>query len=194
MSNTSSTPVVPEAINGALSRIDALERQPTAWTVGQIIMWYGNIADIPSSFWPCDGTVAPNGVTTPDLRGRFPVGLKSTDPDFDTLGETGGAKTANLRHNHASPHTHHLGPVVTTVRSGEVKEAGGGGNTDLDTTVNLTHGGSDKVARQRHTHDVEITVDGDTAESITTTTSDALSATQSIMNPYAVVHFLYRWQ
>jgi hypothetical protein len=38
--------------------------------VGSIIMYHGNIANIPSNWKVCDGT---NG--TPDLRGRYPVGV-----------------------------------------------------------------------------------------------------------------------
>lgn len=41
----------------------------------------------------------------PDLRGRVPVG-KSTDTEFDTLGETGGAKTHTLQVTEMPAHTH----------------------------------------------------------------------------------------
>jgi microcystin-dependent protein len=34
----------------------------------------------------------------PDLRGKMPVGLSSTDTEFDALGESGGTKTNT--HNH----------------------------------------------------------------------------------------------
>lgn len=50
-----------------------------------------------------------DGSTTfnlPDLRGNVPVGLKSTDADFDALGETGGVKTHTLTSAQMPAHTH----------------------------------------------------------------------------------------
>jgi microcystin-dependent protein len=52
-----------------------------------------------------------DGSTTfnlPNLKGRVPVGLDSSQTEFDTLGETGGEKTVTLTaaqmpvHNHTS--------------------------------------------------------------------------------------------
>lgn len=174
MSNTSSEPAIPEAINAALARLDALERQPVAWTVGQIIMWYGALSDVPTGWWPCDGTAAPNGVTTPDLRGRVPVGLKSGDTDFDTLGETGGAKTANLEHDHTIDHDH---PTFTTGQPSSTSNRADGANP---------------VGSETHTHQANVPSFAEAAAPIPES-GPALSATQSVLQPYAVVHFLYRW-
>jgi prepilin-type N-terminal cleavage/methylation domain-containing protein len=52
--------------------------------VGSIIMWSGSIASIPSGWQLCDGT---NG--TPDLRGRFILGVSSGE----NPGATGGSST-----------------------------------------------------------------------------------------------------
>jgi len=59
---------------------------------------------------------AGDGSTTfnlPDLRGRVAVG-KSTDTEFDTLGETGGEKTHELEEDELPAHTHTLPDFVTT--------------------------------------------------------------------------------
>lgn len=38
---------------------------------GAVIMWYNTKSHIPYGWWLCDGSYAPNGVRTPDLRNRF---------------------------------------------------------------------------------------------------------------------------
>jgi len=58
---------------------------------------------------------AGNGTTTfnvPNLKGRVPTGLDSSQSEFNVLGETGGAKTHTLvssempSHSHSMPHDH----------------------------------------------------------------------------------------
>jgi hypothetical protein len=34
-------------------------------------MWYGSSGQIPYGWWLCDGSIAPNGIRTPDLRDKF---------------------------------------------------------------------------------------------------------------------------
>lgn len=68
-----------------------------------------------------NGTVFPYGANTngsggagsthfrlPNFKGRIPVGLDSGQTEFDTLGETGGAKTVTLTENQSGlrSHTH----------------------------------------------------------------------------------------
>ena len=82
---------------------------------GQIIMWYGSKYQIPYGWWLCDGSMAPNGIHTPNLRKRFIVGANSDYqasttsniiPSLQTVpyGEkiiTGGTATSVLiQHNH----------------------------------------------------------------------------------------------
>lgn len=66
---------------------------------------------------------AGNGTTTftlPDMRGRVPVGLDTSQTEFNGAGKTGGAKTHTLAvnempsHNHTqNPHTHGLSNSAT---------------------------------------------------------------------------------
>ncbi len=111
---------------------------------GMITMWYGDPATPPTGWAVCDGT---NG--TPDLRGRVPVGLKSTDADFDTKGETGGAKTVALAeaelptHHHSSPvHTHPAGdlkcPEYDNWTAAGAYGAMGGNDTSKNRDISIT--------------------------------------------------------
>lgn len=82
---------------------------------------------VPSGALACDGSAvsrttysrlfrvigtthgAGNGTTTfnlPDSRGRVAVGIKSGETEFDTLGETGGAKTHSLTVGEMPNHDH----------------------------------------------------------------------------------------
>jgi microcystin-dependent protein len=82
---------------------------------------------IPSGWLLCDGSAVPrgaypdlftaigvtwgagNGSTTfnlPNLKGRVPVGRDAAQAEFDSMGETGGAKTHTLTVNEIPDHTH----------------------------------------------------------------------------------------
>jgi len=73
--------------------------------VGGIILW--TKADLPDNeHWAvCDGTTK-NGVTTPDLRGRFVVGVDSRDADYNKASRTGGEKTHKLSTDEMPAHRH----------------------------------------------------------------------------------------
>ncbi|MBS7334268.1 MAG: hypothetical protein KIG88_11795 [Weeksellaceae bacterium] len=69
--------------------------------VGFIQDYYGPLDNIPTGWFLCDGS---NG--TPDLRGRFVVGYKGNDADYNELGKVGGAKEVALTANQNGRHTH----------------------------------------------------------------------------------------
>lgn len=92
---------------------------------GTIVQWPG--ATAPANWLLCQGQAvsrttfaslfaaigvqygAGDGSTTfnlPDLRGRVPVGLDSSQTEFNVLGETGGAKTHTLTTSEMPSHTH----------------------------------------------------------------------------------------
>lgn len=58
------------------------------------------------------GSVDGTHFTLPNLKGKVPVGLDSSQTEFDTLGETGGAKTHTLTSAEMPAHTH-TGPSHT---------------------------------------------------------------------------------
>lgn len=97
----------------------------TANITGSITMYAG--ATAPNGWLICDGSAisrtdyadlfnvigttygSGDGSTTfniPDLQGRVPVGYKSSDTSFDTLGETGGEKTHTLTVDEIPSHNH----------------------------------------------------------------------------------------
>lgn len=102
---------------------------------GSIQMYAGSTA--PSGWLICDGSAVSrttyadlfsvigttygtgDGSTTfniPNLKGKVPVGLDSSDTSFDTIGETGGEKTHTLTYDEMPSHSH--GVIVGYTGSG----------------------------------------------------------------------------
>jgi microcystin-dependent protein len=121
---------------------------------------------------------AGNGSTTfnlPNLKGKVPVGVDSSDTSFDALGETGGAKTVDLSHSHtansAGSHSH----GGATDRA--IYQAGQASNVYTTSSADTPPG-----------HNHAIGTDG--AHTHSTTTS--LSATQSIVQPYIALNYIIK--
>ncbi len=72
--------------------------------------------------------------------GKVVVGLDSTDTDFDTVGETGGAKTHTLTTSEIPSHTHALDTSDNPGGSGAIEVAGGAPTSTQSTQA--TGGGS----------------------------------------------------
>lgn len=84
---------------------------PAGWLLcqGQAVNRAGTYA----ALFGAIGTAYTTGSSTttfnlPDLRSRVPVGRNANDTSFDTLGETGGAKTVALTESQMPSHDHDL--------------------------------------------------------------------------------------
>lgn len=163
-----------------------------AQPVGEILMFPA--ASVPSGYLECDGSAVSrttyatlygvigtlfgvgDGSTTfnlPDLGGSAAIGYKSADSDFNAVGKTGGAKTANLQHTHTvDAHTHAI--------------SGTTGNT----AANHGSGSGKTVAAGVHNHPFGPF----TSSAASANTMDNQgSTTQSIMNPYVTVKFIIKY-
>jgi len=119
-----------------------------------------------------------DGSTTfnvPNLKGKIPVGRDSADVSFDVLGETGGAKTVSLAHTHTTDTqgSHSHGGAVDRA----IYQAGQSSNI-----VNTAS--SDTPPSHNHA----ISADGSHSH----TTVSALSATQSVLQPYVVLNYIIK--
>ncbi len=81
---------------------------PVAVPVGTIVMWYGSTSTIPYGWEICDGTASVHNpsITKPNLMGRFPVGLSTSDSDFNVPGKVGGNNKVTLEINNIPQHSH----------------------------------------------------------------------------------------
>ncbi len=95
--------------------------------VGGIIMWSGEIEDIPDGWYLCDGTTH-DSFETPDLRSRFIVGYSSGVWDYDEVGNTGGSDSVTLSVNQIPAHTHQVTGGITS--SGRHSHTGNTGNSN----------------------------------------------------------------
>jgi len=86
------------------------------------------------------GTLLGFGTWVAFGAGKVVVGLDSTDTDFDTVGETGGAKTHTLTTSEIPSHTHSLNTSDNPGGSGAIEVAGGSPTSTQSTQA--TGGGS----------------------------------------------------
>jgi microcystin-dependent protein len=75
-----------------------------------IVLWSGDISQIPEGWTICDGTTK-NGIITPDLRGKFVLGVnpESTNPEFRVTNKSGGSN--KISKNQVPAHTHSYNDV-----------------------------------------------------------------------------------
>jgi microcystin-dependent protein len=71
--------------------------QRRAFPSGGVIMWYGNVASVPTGWYLCDGA---NG--TPDMRDKFVVCAGGAY----AVGDVGGEDAVTLTAPQLAPHTH----------------------------------------------------------------------------------------
>lgn len=129
--------------------------------VGSIIATARSSA--PSGFLLCDGSavsrttyaalfsaigttygVGDNSTTfnLPNLQGRIPVGRDTGQTEFDTLGETGGAKTHTLTESEIPAHTHDFqGYTVAGIGGSGISGWSATGNRQPLTVTGVTGGG-----------------------------------------------------
>lgn len=176
--------------------------------IGAIMPYSGH--NIPENWLLCDGRAVSrteyselfnivntiygsgDGSTTfnvPDLKGRTIVGIDLTQDEFDTIGETGGAKTVTLDTTMIPAHTHELARTNQATafdnEYGDIPFNNGPGNTTPAISSSVGGGQAHNnmppyiienyIIKAKHTVPIEATVvDNLTSESST----DALSAKQ----------------
>jgi len=114
--DTSNQLVVPDngtraTAGGAAILCEGDDLRDNVFAVGMIMFWYGSAGDVPSNFQICDGT---NG--TPDMRGRFAVGVDGTF----SLGAAGGAISATGNTASNGSHTHTASASETTLSEAQI--------------------------------------------------------------------------
>lgn len=131
------------AITNLSSIASSLQMQVTALKnetkvpIGAIIDWSGLSTAVPTGWQLCDGT----GVA-PDLRGKFIVGFDPTDPDYDTVGKTGGEKKHTLTISEMPAHNHTYGSGTFDYNQ-IMRKANFGENTTASDTDGSGNGGNE---------------------------------------------------
>ena len=155
-----------------------------------------------------------NGTTTfnlPNLQGRVPVGIDTTQTEFDTRGETGGSKTSTAPHTHGlASHTHTTnhdhGAFGTSDGTGghdhqintAIEIAGSLANsTEINWLVNAKSTGAnylttDGDGAHNHTIDVPNFEGGSGGPSNNTSDGSSASAASGNLQPYITVNYIIK--
>lgn len=178
---------------------------------GTIVQWPG--ATAPANWLICDGAAVSrttyaslfaaigvqygsgDGTTTfnlPNLKGRVAVGLDSSQTEFDTLGEIGGAKTHTLTSAQIPSHTHtYSGTTNTTGSHNHINGwasitgynyVGSGGNS------NWPFGGGSNAAQR----DLQAAGDHSHTFSGTTAANTGGDGAHNNLQPYIVLNYIIK--
>ena len=152
-------------VDGVTSAIQTQINNIASVPTGVINPWAGVAGSPPTGWLLCDGTtvsrstystlfgivgtfygVGDNSTTfnVPNLKGRVPVGLDSTQTEFDTRGETGGAKTHTLTAAEIPGHTHQVTIMGSDLSYGTAALQGSNGGTQQ--SINAGEGGGSNPA------------------------------------------------
>lgn len=144
-------------VDGVTSAIQTQINNISSVPAGVINPWAGVAGSPPTGWLLCDGTavsrstystlfgivgtaygVGDNSTTfnLPNLKGKVPVGLDSTQTEFDTRGETGGEKAVTLTQGQIPSFSHELQMAST----GDGTTYFRGSNGPYSTSIYYSHG------------------------------------------------------
>jgi microcystin-dependent protein len=149
------------------------------------------------------GSVDGTHFNLPNMKGRMLVGFNGADASFDSMGETGGSKTATLTTNELPAHTH----TGTTDSSGShshnyndayfAENRGGAGERVFGTNAGTD---GDNLYKWRGSDDKAydspqaLATSENGAHTHTFTTASSGSGNSfSLMNPYFVINYIIKY-
>ena len=138
-----------------MARLDLLEKKSAVFQSGGGML-----------FWNRPANEIPEGWSeVVNWRGRIPVGLDTSQTEFNVIGKQGGSKTKSLSSTELAPHTHSYKDIYYSEAGGTVWVPSNRGSGDTDS-------------------------DNKGYEIDRTTGSTGSGTAFSIMNPYRVVMFI----
>lgn len=169
-------PTLKEQVQGAGAKGGVVDYPLNAGATGVVSIWPAAAGSIPSGYLLCDGAsylradypdlFAIIGTTfgavdgthfnVPNLKGRMVVGLDAAQVEFDTLAETGGAKTQTPSAHSVTQPSAHSNHVVTQPSAHTVTQP-----ADHAAQVHSAHTGGAVSAHAVHTHETPF-IDDDT--------------------------------